>query len=121
MLVQALHFANRGVMRGVKFPGLGSEKDVDSDGGAFRAVRLKGPRITREILAGAELQGIHENGNDGEIVASPAILHQFHVSGVQGPHGGDESHAFIRRQGGAPGAELGEGAEGVQCFSPGEK
>ena len=68
------------------------EHHVGAGRGARLHIPVRGPGVSLEILAGAELQRVDEHRHHHHVVVAAGPLDQRPVPGVQRPHGGHEAH-----------------------------
>src|SRR5262249_40137897 len=85
------------------------------DGGIAREIT----RVGGEILRRRELQGVHEERDDDEVVLDPRVAHERAMAGVEVAHRRDETDAPTERaRVVARGAELMHAADGDHAGRP---
>jgi hypothetical protein len=103
---------------GVHLGGRRHEEHVDAGRLGQLGVVLEVPGVGVEVLAGTELQGVHEDGRHHHVAVGPGGIHQAAVPGVEVAHGGHEPDGA---PGGAGPVEVGpqpgDGLDGGQGHS----
>ena len=98
--------------RGVDFREFRQEEDVDAHAQAEVLVALQVLGVLGQILGGAELGGVHEDGDHCPAAAGGALAYEGRVALVEEPHGGHEADALAAfPEGPDGGSEFGDGAD----------
>ncbi len=82
---------HRGQRRGgIHLAYVGGEHHVEADGLGQGQVVFDVARVLVQVLAGRELQWVHEDGQHGHVALRPHLTHQGGVTLVEVPHGREE-------------------------------